>query len=182
MPVKGCSEMLFEEARENIRNAAERINLPTIEFFDFFPKFCYIISMTQCIFCQIVRGDSPAEILYHNDHAIAILDINPIHYGHALIIAKAHCKSFLEVPEEAHPDLMRAARVVSQAIVDSFQPGGFNIFSNNGKAAGQTIFHFHFHITPRYADDNIRFVLELKKYKNNDVKEYADRLRERIGL
>ena len=134
----------------------------------------------ECEFCKIIRGESSAEVLYQNQHAIAILDINPIHYGHALIIPKTHCETFVDMPEDELPDLIYATKIVSQAIVASLKPAGFNIFSNNGKAAGQSVFHFHFHVTPRYDHDNIRFVLDLKKYAGNEMVTFAGRLRKHI--
>lgn len=134
----------------------------------------------DCMFCKIVRHDENAEILFENRHAIAILDINPIHYGHALIIPKLHCETFVELPDEELSDFILATKVVSHAIVKGLNPSGFNIFSNNGRAAGQSVFHFHFHVTPRYDDDEIKFVLKLKRYENNLMKEYAHRIREHI--
>ena len=134
----------------------------------------------QCEFCKIIRGESTAEILFENNRAIAILDIKPIHYGHVLVIPKTHCSTFLDVPDSDLPDLIKAAKVVSQALVDALDPPGFNIFSNNGKAAGQSVFHFHLHVTPRYEDDNIRFVLKLKEYANNEMELYADRIRQTV--
>jgi histidine triad (HIT) family protein len=84
------------------------------------------------------------------------------------------------VPEPELAGLMQATKIVSQAIVDSLKPPGFNIFSNNGRAAGQSVFHFHLHITPRYEDDNIRFVLKLKKYAGKEMSEYAERIRQAV--
>jgi histidine triad (HIT) family protein len=136
--------------------------------------------MPQCEFCRIIRGEASAEILYQNQHAIAILDINPIHFGHVLIIPRTHAENFLHVPESELTGLMQATKIVSQAIVDSLKPPGFNIFSNNGRAAGQSVFHFHLHITPRYEDDNIRFVLKLKKYAGKEMSEYAERIRQAV--
>ena len=137
--------------------------------------------MADCEFCKIVRGESPTELLYQNQKAIAILDINPIHYGHVLVMPRSHYPTFLEVPEEELPDLIKATKIVSHAIVGSLKPQGFNIFSNNGTAAGQSVFHFHMHVTPRYTDDNIQFILKLKKYSNKDMALYASRLREEIN-
>jgi histidine triad (HIT) family protein len=134
----------------------------------------------QCEFCKIVRGELKAEILYTNHHAIAILDIHPIHFGHALVIPKKHYNTFVEVPEEELLSVIGATKIVSSAIIGSLKPPGFNIFSNNGKAAGQSVFHFHFHITPRYDDDDIRFVLNLKQYTGREMGEYADRIRQHI--
>ena len=136
--------------------------------------------MNQCEFCRIIGGQSGAEILFKNQRAISILDINPIHYGHVLVMPLRHRETFIEVPDEELDDLIRAIKVVSKAIVRSLNPPGFNIFSNNGRAAGQSVFHFHFHITPRYDDDNIRFVLTLKKYVGDDMALYASRIREHI--
>jgi histidine triad (HIT) family protein len=135
----------------------------------------------ECVFCKILRGETTAEILFRNKHTIAILDINPIHYGHILVIPKSHAVTFLEVPEEELADLMYATRKVTEAMVESLDPPGYNIFSNNGEAAGQSVFHCHFHITPRYRDDNIRFLLKLKRYEGDDMKRYAERIRATLG-
>lgn len=136
--------------------------------------------MIDCTFCSIARGESSAEVLYENEHAIAILDIKPIHYGHVLVLPKHHAETFLDVPEGELPDLIRAAQVVSRAVVGLLNPPGFNIFSNNGKAAGQSVLHFHVHITPRYADDSIQFILQLKRYDGDEMATYADRIRQKI--
>ena len=136
--------------------------------------------MTNCAFCKILRGDAAAEVLYRSERVVAILDINPIHFGHVLIIPRTHATTFLDVPESELPELIQTVQIVSRAIVEAFQPQGFNIFSNNGKAAGQSIFHFHFHVTPRYEDDNIQFILKLKKYAANEMKEYAERIRKQL--
>ncbi len=138
------------------------------------------MSTNECAFCAIVRGESSAEVLFKNAHAFAILDINPIHYGHVLVFPTRHGETFLDVPEEELPDLISATQVVSRAVMQSLKPPGFNIFSNNGKAAGQSVFHFHFHVTPRYSDDNIKFVLQLKKYNGAEMAEYATRIRRHI--
>ena len=136
--------------------------------------------MADCTFCGIARGESSAEVLYQNDYAIAFLDIKPINLGHVLVLPKRHAETFLEVSEVELVDLIRATHVVSRALVDSLNPPGFNIFSNNGRAAGQSVFHCHFHITPRYSDDNIQFILELKKYCGDEMATYADRIRQQI--
>jgi histidine triad (HIT) family protein len=137
--------------------------------------------MSRCEFCSIISGEAPAEVLYRNEHAIAILDIRPIHRGHVLVIPLRHAENFLDVPAGDCAGLFGALRVVTRGLVDALQPPGFNVFSNNGAAAGQSVFHFHFHVTPRYHDDNIRFVLELQSYKPNEMPEYGRRIREAIA-
>jgi len=139
------------------------------------------VLMEDCIFCNIITRTLTAEILYENDDAISILDIQPIHYGHALVIPKRHCKDFLSLSPDVFHGVMDAVHVVSKALSSSLKLEGFNIFSNNGRIAGQSVFHFHFHITPRYHDDNIRFVLELKQYSDGEMAVYAEKIRKQIN-
>ncbi len=134
----------------------------------------------DCVFCKIVRHQLPAQILFENEKVISILDINPIHYGHALVIPKLHCTDFLHIPESDLHDVLHVTQIVARAIVNTLNLEGYNIFSNNGKIAGQSVFHFHMHVTPRYPNDNIQFVLELKSYTANTMKEYADKIRHNI--
>ena len=134
----------------------------------------------SCIFCDIVDRKIPAEILYENDCALSILDINPIHYGHTLVIPKRHHRDFLEVEPDELSGIMQAVHTVSLALVKAFKLQGFNFFANNGAVAGQSVFHFHIHVTPRYADDNIRFVLRLKRYEPHAMEETAEAIRSAI--
>jgi len=136
--------------------------------------------MSDCIFCKIISKEFPAEVLYENEHVISVLDINPIHFGHALILPKQHCKDFLDLPDDTYQSLLQAAKVVTQALVQSLKLEAYNIFSNNGTVAGQSVFHFHLHITPRYRGDKIRFVLNLKKYSDGEMKEYGTMIRKFI--
>jgi histidine triad (HIT) family protein len=134
----------------------------------------------DCVFCDIIQHRLPAEVLFENDKVISILDINPIHFGHALVIPKKHCRDFLSIPEGDLHDVLHATQIVARALVESLHLDGFNIFSNNGKVAGQAVFHFHMHITPRYPNDNIRFVLQLKSYKDGMLAEFGARIREQV--
>ncbi len=132
------------------------------------------------IFTKIINREIPAEILYETDNAIAILDVMPIHYGHALVIPKKEYKNFLDVPEAELGELMIIAQKIAHSLVKTFNLEGFNFFSNNGEVAGQSVFHFHIHITPRYANDNISFNLQLKKYADGKMKEVADKIRSNL--
>jgi histidine triad (HIT) family protein len=134
----------------------------------------------NCPFCNIVTHTLPAEVLFENDRVISILDIHPIHHGHALIIPKRHCVDFLSLPDEDFHDLLHATQVVARALVEGLQLEGFNIFSNNGRIAGQSVFHFHMHVTPRYPGDDIRFVLQLKSYSGDAMAEYGRQIRMHI--
>jgi len=137
--------------------------------------------MNDCIFCRIIRHEIPAEILFEDDHVISILDINPIHYGHSLVIPKRHCKDFLELPPECYGSVLTAEHRVTRALVNGLRLDGYNLFTNNGRIAGQSVFHFHLHVTPRYPDDYIKFVLQLKSYGNGEMTRTADLIRRHIG-
>ncbi len=135
---------------------------------------------TRCIFCRIARKEAPAEILLETERSIAILDIRPIHFGHALVVPKAHSRDLLEVSPVDLQDIMHTTQRVARALVASLGLEGFNVFANNGRIAGQSVFHFHMHVTPRYARDNIRFVLDLKEYPEGLMQETAQKIRSAI--
>lgn len=136
----------------------------------------------KCIFCDIVNKLEPAEILLENEKVISFLDINPLNYGHALIIPKRHYENFLSVPEEDLKEVIAAAKKVSQAVFDSLALDGFNIVANNGVAAGQSVFHFHLHVIPRYSDDKFKFHHNLKRYPDGELKKYGEKIRPNLKL
>lgn len=134
-----------------------------------------------CVFCEIIGGRAPAEMVYENDHALAILDIRPIHHGHSLVIPKVHCQDFLGLPKEYLGGVLEAAQTVARATVRALSLEGFNVFCNNGPVAGQSVFHFHMHVTPRYRDDRIRFELTLKHYQDGEMRTMAQNIRTHLS-
>jgi len=136
--------------------------------------------MSSCIFCDIIARRIAAEVLYEDDSVIAILDANPIHYGHTLVIPKAHYSDFLALPRTELAGIMEAAHVIAGALVSTYGLEGYNFFSNNGGIAGQSVFHFHMHITPRFRNDDIHFKLNLKKYEEGKMREAATAIRAHI--
>ncbi len=137
----------------------------------------------NCVFCKIVEGLEKAEILYENEHVISILDVNPVNYGHALVIPKRHYENFLSLPEEEYSSLLKAVKKVAEAIITAIEPKpeGFNILSNNGFVAGQRIFHVHFHIIPRYVGDGLKFKPVMRRYAKGEIEKYADLIRRKIN-
>ncbi|MDD8017909.1 MAG: HIT family protein [Bacteroidota bacterium] len=133
------------------------------------------------IFTKIINREIPAEILYETDNVISIIDIMPIHYGHALIIPKKEYKTFLDVPEAELKELLAVTQLIAKALVKTFKLEGFNFFSNNGEIAGQSVHHFHIHVTPRYPNDKVSFAHNLKKYNEGQMKEVADKIRANIS-
>ncbi len=135
----------------------------------------------KCPFCGIVKGSSKAQILFESRHSVAFLDINPINFGHTLVVSRNHFRDFSTLPDEVLNDLIHSLRLVSDALVDAVHPSGFNIFNNNGTAAGQTIFHFHFHVAPRFEGDGLRVKPQLKAYESQEqMAEYASKIRDKI--
>ncbi|MEI7907285.1 MAG: HIT family protein, partial [Bacteroidota bacterium] len=141
----------------------------------------YDTDTMSTIFTKIINREIPSEVLYETDKVISIIDIMPIHYGHALIIPKKEYRNFLEVPEAELGELMIVTQKVAKSLVKTFNLDGFNFFANNGEVAGQSVFHFHIHVTPRYSNDNISFQLNLKKYSEGQMKEVADKIRANIS-
>jgi histidine triad (HIT) family protein len=134
----------------------------------------------DCIFCDIIEGRADAEILFRNDHVISFLDIRPVNYGHTLVITKKHYDNFQSVPIDELDHLMKATQFITSAVTKSVKAEGFNLIVNSGKAAGQTIFHFHFHIIPRYTND-FAFKPDFKNYSGNAMREFADKIRTEIN-
>jgi histidine triad (HIT) family protein len=111
--------------------------------------------MTDCIFCKIVSKEIPADIIYETDEVLAFLDNRPISRGHALVVPKQHFSDMLNTDDRALSVLACSVKKVAQAIMDASGAAGFNLGVNTGKAAGQIVFHTHFHIIPRYSGDGL---------------------------
>ena len=109
--------------------------------------------MSDCIFCKIAGGDIPSATLYEDDDFRVILDLGPATKGHALILPKHHYANLYEIPEEMAAKAMVLAKRMAAAMTEALGCDGFNIVQNNGEVAGQTVFHFHMHLIPRYNGD-----------------------------
>lgn len=107
----------------------------------------------NCIFCKIANGDIPSATLYEDDDFRVILDLGPATKGHALILPKEHFANLFEIPEELEAKAFTLAKKMASRMKDALGCDGFNIVQNNGIAAGQTVFHFHIHLIPRYDHD-----------------------------
>ncbi len=109
--------------------------------------------MTDCIFCAIVAGAAPASLIYRDDVAVAFLDISPVHEGHALVVPRNHVEDLATCPSDIAGHLMRVSANLAPRIVRVVGAAGFNIWTANGHAAGQEVFHLHLHVLPRFTDD-----------------------------
>ena len=109
-----------------------------------------------CIFCGIVSGDVPGQIVDSDDHTVAFMDINPATRGHALVVPRTHSADLMEISDEDLGHTLLAARRLAEHMREVLEPDGFNILNSSGPAAWQTVFHFHVHVIPRYEDDPLR--------------------------
>ncbi|MCM1161805.1 MAG: HIT family protein [Roseburia sp.] len=107
-----------------------------------------------CIFCKIANGEIPSKTIYEDEEFRIILDLGPATKGHALILPKEHYADLFQLPEETAKKAIVLAKKLGSQMVDKLHADGFNLVQNNGEAAGQTVFHFHMHLIPRYKDDN----------------------------
>lgn len=108
----------------------------------------------KCIFCKIANGEIPSKTLYEDEEFRVILDLGPATKGHALILPKNHYANLYELPEDTAAHAMLLAKKMAIKMTDKLHCDGFNLMQNNGEIAGQTVFHFHIHLIPRYKDDN----------------------------
>jgi len=110
----------------------------------------------DCLFCGIVSGDVPAQIVDSDEHTVAFMDINPATDGHALVVPRRHSANLLEISDEDLERTVVAARRLARRIDAALDPDGLNVINSCGAAAWQTIFHFHLHVIPRYEDDPLK--------------------------
>jgi histidine triad (HIT) family protein len=106
--------------------------------------------MSDCIFCKIVNGEIPAAKVFENEHVMAFLDISQVTKGHTLVIPKVHKENLFELTPDIAKNLFESVPEIANALKEEFKPLGLNLVNNNGEHAGQTVFHFHVHLIPRY--------------------------------
>ncbi len=111
---------------------------------------------TDCIFCKIVGGDLPAHIVDEDERTIAFMDIAPATRGHALVIPRAHSTDLLSVAREDLTAVALASQRLASRIIERLGADGVNLLNSCGRAAWQTVFHFHLHVIPRYEGDPLR--------------------------
>ncbi len=113
----------------------------------------------NCIFCKIANGEIPSRTLYEDDDFRVILDLNPATKGHALILPKEHYKNLYEIDDSTAAKVLPLARKMAVMMTEKLHCDGFNVIQNNNEIAGQTVFHFHVHLIPRYNDDGQSLVM-----------------------
>ena len=135
---------------------------------------------SDCIFCRILMGEIPAKRVYEDARCVAILDINPIAWGHTLVLPKDHHETWTDLPPDLAADLAKAAQNVGRAVKLAAGAEGFNLMMNNHRCSGQAIFHAHFHVIPRRTDDGVKFNWVTKPYPSGELDKAADAIRGKL--
>ncbi len=137
--------------------------------------------MNDCIFCKIAAGEIPSATVYEDGDFRAILDIAPAHKGHTIILPKKHAANLLELDDGTAAKLLPVAKKIAKALKEELGCDGINLLQNNGAAAGQSVFHLHVHVVPRYDGDGILPVWPQGSYEDGEAALLAEKLREKVN-
>ena len=125
----------------------------------------------NCIFCKLANGVFPTNSIYEDEDFNVILDISPATKGHAIILPKEHYKNIYELPEDLAAKAMVLAKKMATHMTEKLYCDGFNLVQNNHEVAGQTVFHFHIHLIPRYKDDEQKINWNPGKISDEELQE-----------
>ncbi len=131
----------------------------------------------SCIFCKIVGKQAPASIIYEDESVMAFLDIRPLNLGHALVIPKAHYFDIFDIPANELTNVHNVVKMVSCPIKKATGSDGISIIQQNGRAAGQDIFHLHVHVVPRFEGQKMPRFSDLKEVERNKLDDMAQKIR-----
>lgn len=131
----------------------------------------------NCIFCKLANGEIPTATLYEDEDFRVILDARPAAKGHALIIPKEHYANLYELDDELAAKVLVLAKKMITKLTDVLGCDGYNIVQNNGEAAGQTVYHFHLHMIPRYKDDGVGIGWKMGELVDEDKEELLAKMR-----
>lgn len=134
--------------------------------------------MSDCIFCKIANGEIPSATLYEDADFRVILDLGPASKGHALILPKQHYADIYEIPEDVAGKVFALAAKMAKKMTAALDCDGFNIVQNNKAVAGQTVFHFHMHLIPRYEGDKVGLGWKVGKLTDKEKEEILEKMQE----
>ncbi len=136
--------------------------------------------MENCIFCKIITGELPRFTIFEDQDTLAFLDIQPNNPGHTLVVPKKHSQNLYDIDDHSLAATIRTAQKVARAIKVAMGADGINLAMNNESAAGQIIFHPHFHVIPRFKEDGYRHWPQ-KKYAEGEAASVAEKIRAVLG-
>jgi histidine triad (HIT) family protein len=133
--------------------------------------------MSECVFCRIVARQIPATVVHEDEHTLAFMDLGHVNPGHVLVAVKAHVENVFGLDARQASAVSLATLQVARAIRDAFNPAGLSVYQANGKAAGQTVFHYHVHLVPRHDNDGMALTWPVKNPPREKLEEYAARIK-----
>jgi histidine triad (HIT) family protein len=136
------------------------------------------VSDSDCIFCKIIAGELPGQIIDQDERTVAFMDINPATRGHALVVPRRHSRDLLEISGEDLEATAVAAQRLARRVHERLGPDGVNLLNACGEAAWQTVFHFHVHVIPRYRDDPMKLPWTPAPGDQDEIAAAADELRQ----
>jgi histidine triad (HIT) family protein len=137
--------------------------------------------MSDCVFCKIVAGQIPSTKVFEDEHSLAFMDLGQVNPGHVLVAVKKHAENIYALDDVQSAAVARAAARVSRAIRDAFKPEGLSVYQANGKAAGQTVFHYHVHLLPRHAGDGMELTWPVKNPSREMLESHAAMIRSALA-
>ena len=135
----------------------------------------------DCIFCKIIAGEIPCAKVYEDEQTFAFLDLSPVAKGHTLVVPKKHCPTLLDVPPSMGEALVKALQLVAAAVQEETGSSGFNCIQNNFSAAGQVVFHSHWHVIPRTGGDGLEAWPGSSYDSGDEMQQLAMSVRARIA-
>ena len=136
--------------------------------------------MTNCVFCRIVAGQIPSTKVHEDEQTLAFMDIGQVNPGHALVAVKPHVENIVGLDDALAAAVFRSSARVARAIQAAFRPQGISVYQANGPAAGQTVFHFHIHVVPRWEKDGMELTWPVKNPTREALEENAAKIRARL--
>ena len=136
--------------------------------------------MSDCVFCRIVAGQIPSTKVHEDEHTLAFMDLGQVNPGHVLVAVKKHAANLFELDDVQAAAVARASTRVAKAIRDAFAPAGLSVYQANGKAAGQTVFHYHVHLLPRHEADGMELTWPVKNPPREKLEAYAGEIRKNL--
>ena len=133
--------------------------------------------MSDCVFCKIVAGQIPSTRVFEDEHTLAFMDLGQVNPGHVLVAVKKHAENIYELDDVQAAAVAKASTRIARAIREAFKPEGMSVYQANGKAAGQTVFHYHVHLLPRHAGDGMELTWPVKNPPREKLEENAGKIR-----
>ena len=134
----------------------------------------------DCIFCRIISGEIPSTTIYENSKFKVIMDIAPANKGHVLILPKEHYDNIYDIDTATAGELFELAVMTARALKSVLDCDGMNILQKNGTVAGQTVFHFHMHIIPRYEGDTVNIGWKELSYEDGEMEQLREAIRKEM--